>query len=236
MKWSSILDTDTLKLGSDLANRALEERELGKSICPPQELIFKALELTPPDKTKVCIVGQDPYHTPGVANGLAFSAPTIKQPSLTNIFKELSTDLGINPPSSGDLTPWAKRGVLLLNTSLTVYAHQPNSHSKWGWRDFAKGVLKVAHSLPQPVVFIFWGANAQSLLNSLITSPSVYHDHNKIVTENLVKKAYILSSHPSPFSASKKCGDTPPFIGSKPFSTANNLLIKMGGEPIDWSF
>lgn len=123
---------------------------------------------------------------------------------------------------------------MLLNTTLTVYEHQANSHVGWGWNKFTKSVLQAATKLPQPIVFMLWGANAQDLLNSLISCAAVQQD-NKVVTENLIKKAYILSSHPSPFSVSKPCRGTPPFKGSKPFSTANSLLVNMGGEPIDWS-
>ncbi len=230
IKWSEILPQNALDLSVQLENRALEERKAGRNICPPQEQIFRALQLTPPEKVKVCIVGQDPYHTPGQANGLAFSiAPgNPLQPSLINIFNELEQDIGIPRPITGDLTRWAEKGVLLLNTSLTVYEHQANSHAGWGWNNFTKAVLQAAHNLPQPIVYILWGANAQELLDDLITCAAVYHDNNKVVTENLVKKAYILSSHPSPFSANRTCRGTPAFKGSKPFSTANQLLANMG--------
>lgn len=125
MKWSQILPVETMELGKQLANRALEERRTSTAaIFPPQERIFHALKLTPPDKVKVCIVGQDPYHTPGAANGLAFSTSRDVpiQPSLRNIFKELRTDMGYDSdPVHGDLTAWAENGVLLLNTTLKYY-------------------------------------------------------------------------------------------------------------------
>lgn len=199
-------------------------------------LDFKALNLTTPDSVKVCLVGQDPYHTPGQANGLAFSITPGHplQPSLKNVFNELCDDIGCEYPSNGDLTPWAERGVLLLNTSLTVYEHQPNSHVSWGWNKFTKSVLQAATRLPQPIVFMLWGANAQDLFKDLISCAVVW-DNKGVARENLIKKAYILSSHPSPFSVTKQCRGTPSFKGSKPFSTANGLLISMGGEPIDWS-
>lgn len=236
-KWSEILPQEALDLSASLEERALKERESGKIIYPPQDQIFRALQLTPPETVKVCLVGQDPYHTPGQANGLAFSiAPgNPLQPSLVNIFKELNEDLGIQIPQNGDLTKWAEQGVLLLNTTLTVYEHQANSHVNWGWKNFTKAVLQTAHSLPQPIVFLLWGANAQDLLNDLITRAAVYHDNNHIVTENLVKKAFVLSSHPSPFSVSRTCRGAPAFKGSKPFSTANQLLVNMGGTPVDWN-
>ena len=236
MKWSELLPQEALNLSEQLEQRAEQERNEGRVIYPPQNQIFRALQLTPPDKTKVCIVGQDPYHTPGQANGLAFSITPGHplQPSLVNIFKELSADLGVPSPPNGDLSKWAENGVLLLNTSLTVYEHQANSCLGWGWNKFTKAVLQAATQLPQPIVFMLWGANAQELLNDLITCAAVYHDNNHIVTENLIKKAFVLSSHPSPLSVTRPCRGTPAFRGSKPFSTTNSLLVQMGGEPVDW--
>ena len=236
-KWSEILPQEALYLATELEAHAQEERDNGKKLYPPQDQIFRALQLTKPEDVRVCIVGQDPYHTPGQANGLAFSiAPgNPLQPSLVNIFKELEEDVGIKKPEDGDLTKWAENGVLLLNTSLTVYEHQANSCAKWGWNKFTKSVLQAATKLPQPVVFLLWGANAQDLLNDLISCAAVYEDGKHIVKENLIKKAYVLSSHPSPFSATRPCRETPAFRGSKPFSTANTLLTSMGGTPIDWS-
>lgn len=236
-KWSEILPQEALYLATELEAHAQEERDNGKKLYPPQDQIFRALQLTKPEDVRVCIVGQDPYHTPGQANGLAFSiAPgNPLQPSLVNIFKELEEDVGIKKPEDGDLTKWAENGVLLLNTSLTVYEHQANSCAKWGWDKFTKSVLQAATKLPQPVVFLLWGANAQDLLNDLISCAAVYEDGKHIVKENLIKKAYVLSSHPSPFSATRPCRGTPTFRGSKPFSTANTLLTSMGGTPIDWS-
>lgn len=236
-KWSEILPQEALYLATELEAHAQEERDNGKKLYPPQDQIFRALQLTKPEDVRVCIVGQDPYHTPGQANGLAFSiAPgNPLQPSLINIFKELEEDVGIKKPEDGDLTKWAENGVLLLNTSLTVYEHQANSCAKWGWDKFTKSVLQAVTKLPQPVVFLLWGANAQDLLNDLISCAAVYEDGKHIVKENLIKKAYVLSSHPSPFSATRPCRGTPAFRGSKPFSTANTLLTSMGGTPIDWS-
>lgn len=236
-KWSEIMTQESYLIGMQLAEYAKKEREEGKNICPPQDQIFRALTLTPPDKVKVCIVGQDPYHTPGAANGLAFSTAPGKslQPSLINIFKELESDLQIPKPYSGDLTRWAENGILLLNTSLTVYEHEANSHANWGWDKFTKGVLRAATHLPQPIVFMLWGGYAHGMLNSLIQKAAVHDDSGFIVQEKLVRKAYLLSSHPSPFSANKKCKNHPAFRGSKPFSTANRLLEEMGGEPVNWS-
>lgn len=146
----------------------------------------------------------------------------------------MEDDLGIPKPANGDLTKWAENGVLLLNTSLTVYEHQANSCAGWGWNKFTKAVLQAATRLPQPIVFLLWGNNAQSLLKDLISCAAVYEDNGHIVRENLIKKAYVLSSHPSPLSVTRPCKGAPAFRGSKPFSTANNLLVSMGGEAVDW--
>lgn len=235
MKWSDIIDKDALNVGYSLANYAQQERDEGKAICPPQDQIFRALNLTPPENVKVCIVGQDPYHTPGQANGLAFSVNEGMQPSLKNIFTELCADIGCGRPTTGDLTSWAERGVLLLNTALTVYEHQANSHANWGWQAFTSAVLKAAVQLPQPIVFMLWGGNAHRLKDSLIVKAAVYSENNQVIRQRSIKKAIIQSSHPSPFSVGKPSGGTPAFKGSKPFSLANSLLEEMGGQPIDWA-
>ncbi len=234
MKWSEILPQNALELSATLTARANQERKEGKKICPKQDEIFKALRLTTPDNLKVCIVGQDPYHSPGVANGLAFSvSPNAKiPPSLVNIFHELEQDIGCKYPSNGDLTSWAKQGVLLLNTSLTVYEHQANSHVNWGWQKFTTAIMDTAVKLPQPIVFILWGANAIKLKEHINVKAGVPKDN--IILQNLIKKDIIMSSHPSPFSVGKPCGNYPPFKGSKPFSKANELLVSRGVEPIDW--
>lgn len=234
MKWSELISPQAKEFNMRAMERVYRERQEGKEIYPPDNLIYRAIELTPPDAVKVCIVGQDPYHTPGAANGLAFSTnPDCPlQPSLRNIFKELQDDINCGSPPNGDLTAWAERGVLLLNTTLTVYAHQPNSHAKWEWKDFTGEILRAASRLPQPVVFMLWGNNAQDFLLDL-KSPAAFKE-GSIIREPSAKKAFILSSHPSPFSASRPCRGTQPFRGSRPFSTANELLIEMGGEPIEW--
>lgn len=157
------------------------------------------------------------------------------QPSLVNIFKELENDCGIPCPASGDLAKWAQNGVLLLNTTLTVYEHKANSCAGWGWSNFTKALLQAATRLPQPIVFLLWGSNAQGLLKDLISCAAVHEDQGHVIRENLIKKAYVLSSHPSPLSAYKPCKGTPAFMGSKPFSTANRLLVEMGGDAIDWA-
>lgn len=237
MKWSELLPQDILQLSADLEALALKEREEGKIIYPPQDKIFRALQITTPDEVKVCIVGQDPYHSPGAANGLAFSISEgcKLQPSIVNIFKELKSDLNIDTPNNGDLTKWAEQGVLLLNTTLTVYEHKPNSHARWGWNKFTNAVLQAAHKLPQPIVYILWGASAIELMNKLTNSPTICMENSHVFIENLKKKAFVLSSHPSPLSAYKTCKGSPSFIGSKPFSTCNQLLQKMNADIINWN-
>jgi uracil-DNA glycosylase len=186
-----------------------------KTIYPEFNNIFNALKLTPYKDAKVVIVGQDPYHGEGEAHGLSFSVMDgIKiPPSLQNIYKELHDDLGLNIPKSGNLTKWAKEGVLLLNSALTVIKDTPNSHQKIGWSLFTNYVIKVLNQKETPVVFILWGRNAQEK-EALITNP---------------KHLIIKSAHPSPFSANHG------FFGSKPFSKTNEFLIKNKIDPINWN-
>lgn len=222
-KWSELLSPQAIQTSMALSERAKEESEAGHSIYPPQEKIFQALTLTPPERVKVVIIGQDPYHGPGQANGLAFSvAPGVPiPPSLRNIYKELHDDIGCAIPESGDLTPWAKRGVLLLNTSLTVEQGRPASHSDWGWNTFVLDICRVCLELPQPVVFLLWGGYARAFTASLHIS-------------RIDNKACFFSSHPSPLGAMKSNGVVPAFLGSRPFSAANRFLVAMGSEPVNW--
>lgn len=180
------------------------------SIYPLKENVFKAFELTSPEEVKVVLLGQDPYHTPGQAQGLAFSLPdnAPTQPSMRNILKELESDLGESRYSQ-DLTSWGEQGVLLLNASLTVKEGQPNSMAK-DWEQVTKWFIEAIDNLPQPIVFILWGKNAQFFM------PMIKH------------KDIIHSAHPSPFSASRG------FFGSKPFSKTNELLEKHKIKGIDW--
>ena len=186
-----------------------------KDIFPPKDLIFNALKLTPFSNVKVVIVGQDPYHGIGEAHGLSFSVlDGIKlPPSLKNIYKELYDDLGIIPPSSGNLTKWAKQGVLLLNASLTVEKDKPNSHANIGWQPLTDYNIRKLNTKSEPIVFILLGKFAQSK-KVYITNP---------------KHLIIESSHPSPYSANLG------FFGSRPFSRTNEFLKKNKIEPIDWS-
>ena len=184
-------------------------------IYPPKNLIFNALKLTPYKNVKVVIVGQDPYHGEGEAHGLSFSVQKgVKiPPSLLNIYKELYDDLNIKPAKYGDLTKWAKEGVLLLNASLTVKKDCPNSHAKIGWQPLTDYIIRKLNTKETPIVFILWGKFAQSK-KVYITNP---------------KHLIIESSHHSPYSANNS------FFGSKPFSKTNNFLKKNNIQPIDWT-
>lgn len=222
--WSDVLSADALEIAKRLRERAVDESDKGTTIYPPTDKIFRALELVPPENVSCCILGQDPYHGPMQANGLAFSVEkgVPLPPSLRNIFRELHSDLGIPVSTSGDLTPWAMEGVLMLNTSLTVEEGKPGSHSRWGWQDFVIEVLTACLHLPQPIVFLLWGQHAISFTKTL----QIEEHPNKIV---------FCSSHPSPLGATKGNATVPAFLGSKPFSKANEFLCSAGADPIDWS-
>lgn len=185
-----------------------------KTIYPDMYDIFNALHYTSYKDTKVVILGQDPYHGPNQAHGLAFSVkPKVKiPPSLINIYKELQNDLGCYIPNNGYLKKWADQGVLLLNTSLTVVASKPNSHSKIGWEVFTDNIIKLLNDRKDPVVFILWGNNAKS--------------KERLITND--RHFIIKSVHPSPLSANRG------FFGSKPFSKTNEILKNLDKEPIDW--
>ena len=196
--------------------QVLDEERRGYTIFPPEKETFKALELCPINKTKVVILGQDPYHTKGLAHGLAFSVPNGQKipPSLRNILKEVQDDLAREPASSGDLTSWAKQGVLLLNTCLTVRKGEPASHKNIGWDVFCTSVLETIVLKQQNVVFLLWGRHAQRQARFL---------HQKEHSSHLILEA----SHPSPFSAKG-------FFGCKHFSKTNDFLVSVGKEPIIW--
>ena len=181
---------------------------------PPGKLIFNAFNLCPYDKAKVVIIGQDPYHGPGQAHGLCFSVNdgVPFPPSLQNIFKEIQTDLGTPVPQSGNLTRWAEQGVLLLNATLTVRAHQAGSHQRQGWEEFTDAAIRVLNEQDRPMVFMLWGRPAQRKKEMI---------HNP-------KHLVLMSAHPSPLSAYRG------FFGSRPFSKTNEFLKAHGVEPIDW--
>lgn len=185
-----------------------------RQIFPEANDIFNAFNLTPLANVKVVILGQDPYHNVGQAHGLCFSVkPDVEiPPSLVNIYKELHDDLGCEIPNNGYLVKWAEQGVLMLNTVLTVRAHQANSHRGLGWEEFTNAAIKVLNEQDRPIVFILWGKPAQ-------TKKSMLNNPKHLILE---------APHPSPLSAFRG------FFGSKPFSKTNEFLKANGMEPIDW--
>lgn len=209
---------------------AVEELRKTETIYPSQEKILNALAFTAPEDVRVVILGQDPYHGPNQAMGLSFSVPQGEKlpPSLRNIYKEMAADLGCSMPESGDLTSWAQQGVLLLNTTLTVREHAANSHSKLGWQVLTNYVIEQCFSLPQPVVFLAWGRHAITLVEDA-RSRAVGQSCANLETKHILK-----STHPSPLSANKQGGELRAFMGSRPFSSANNLLVRCGQSPIEW--
>lgn len=184
------------------------------TVYPPHDQVFAALHLTPYELTRVVLLGQDPYHGPGQAHGLCFSVRdgVDLPPSLVNIFTELRNDLGIEAPAHGNLESWARQGVLLLNTCLTVRSGAAASHHGKGWENFTDEVLRTVNAKPHRVVFILWGAQARKKKALIDTS----------------RHTVIESAHPSPLSAHNG------FFGSRPFSRANAALVEAGLDPIDW--
>lgn len=184
------------------------------AVFPPSDEIFSALHLTPLSKVKVVIIGQDPYHNVGQAHGLCFSVrPEVEiPPSLVNIYKELQSDLGCKIPNNGYLVKWAEQGVLLLNTVLTVRAHQANSHQGKGWEQFTDAIIRAVNAEDRPIAYLLWGRPAQSKM-SMLDNPK-----HKVFT----------APHPSPLSAHRG------FFGCKHFSKANAFLEENGLAPIDW--
>ncbi|BBT18041.1 MULTISPECIES: uracil-DNA glycosylase [Pseudomonadaceae] len=197
-----------------LGNFLRTEKAAGKEIYPPGPMIFNALNSTPLDQVKVVIIGQDPYHGPGQAHGLCFSVqPGVAiPPSLLNIYKELKRDLNLDMPSHGYLQSWAEQGVLLLNTSLTVERGQAGSHANQGWQPFTDRVIEVVSQHQPHLVFLLWGAHAQSKQRLIDTQ----------------KHLALRSPHPSPLSAHRG------FLGNGHFSRCNKFLEQHGLAPIDW--
>lgn len=191
------------------------EKELQEhTVYPPQAEWFQAFEITPFNQVKVVILGQDPYHGEQQANGLSFSVKrgVVIPPSLRNIYQELEQDLGIKPASHGDLSAWARQGVLLMNTVLTVRAHQAHSHRGQGWEELTDYLIETLNRSPHPIVYILWGRAAQQ----------------KAALIDTTRHHIITSAHPSPLSAYRG------FFGSRPFSKANQFLIETGQQPIHW--
>lgn len=198
-----------------------------KTIYPPLNRLFYAMQCTPPNCVKAIIIGQDPYHGLHQANGMAFSVNDgVKfPPSLRNIFVELVNDLGVAMPTSGNLEPWARQGVLLLNASLSVEEHKPNSHVELGWNVVTQEILRVALMHPQPKVLLCWGNFAFTIVQDALSHVDAAAARNACV---------LRSTHPSPFSALRAAGRVPAFMGSRPFSRTNEFLRAHGVEPIDW--
>ncbi|MCL6615898.1 MAG: uracil-DNA glycosylase [Anoxybacillus ayderensis] len=212
--WAPLLQGEFQKPYYVKLRQFLKEEYRTKTIYPDMHDIFNALHYTPYANVKVVILGQDPYHGPNQAHGLSFSVkPGVAlPPSLLNIFKELQDDLGGYIPNNGYLLKWAKQGVLLLNTVLTVRRGEANSHKGKGWEHFTDRVIELVNEKREPVVFILWGRHAQAK-KELITN-----EHHYIIE----------APHPSPFSAARG------FFGSRPFSKTNTFLQQTGREPIDW--
>lgn len=215
MNWQKFFNNVKAKPYAQQLNRFLNEEYINHICYPPRELLFNAFDLTPLANVKVVIIGQDPYHQPGQAMGLAFSVPQgiMLPPSLRNIYREIEDDLGIKMSNNGDLTYLAKQGVLLLNARLSVRQGQPLSHDIDEYIQFINDVMAQLNQLHQPIVYLLWGGFARNF-KKMITNP------NHLVLE---------SAHPSPLSANRGG-----FFGMHHFSQANHFLIINGLEPIDW--
>jgi uracil-DNA glycosylase len=212
--WLDVLGAEFAKPYFLELQRFIADERKQHQVFPLEPDIYRALLLTPCDRVRVVILGQDPYHNEGQAHGLCFSVqpPVPPPPSLKNIFRELKADLGCKPPNNGSLVPWAQQGVLLLNTVLTVRAHQAASHQKKGWEQFTDAVLRAVNANRQPTAFVLWGAHAQKKA--------------ELIDER--RHLVIKSAHPSPLSANNG------FFGSKPFSRINQFLKQNGCPEIEW--
>lgn len=212
--WAKLLDDEFKKSYFENLTRFLKEEYKTNTIFPPGKHIFNAFNYCPFDNIKVVIIGQDPYHGPDQANGLCFSVNDgIKlPPSLVNIFKEIHNDLGVDMPVNGDLSRWASQGVLLLNATLTVRAHEAGSHQRKGWEEFTDAVIKLVSEKKENIVFFLWGAYAQK----------------KGVNIDRDKHCVLESVHPSPLSAHRG------FFGNKQFTECNEYLIFSGQKAINW--
>jgi len=210
--WQSLLDLSAFSRLEQQVDAAYETA----TVYPQKKDLFTAFSLTPPEAVRAVILGQDPYHEPGQAHGLAFSVqPGVKTPpSLVNIYKELEADLGVPPRPNGDLTHWAQQGVFLLNTVLTVERGKANSHKNFGWQTFTDQVVTSLAQLPQPIAFVLWGAQAQKKAAAAAASP--------------YPRLILQGPHPSPLSAYRG------FFGSRPFSQINCFLEEHGAAPIQW--
>lgn len=211
--WKSVLNSEFSKPYWDALTSTVRMHYLTTTVYPPAPNIFRALDLCPFDQVKVVIVGQDPYHGAGQANGLSFSVNdgVTLPPSLKNIFKEIESDLNVKTINSGDLTRWARQGVLMLNSVLTVQASKPASHAGIGWEEFTDAIIGALNEKRDHIVYLLWGKYAQT------KGAVIDRDKNLVLT----------SGHPSPYSASL-------FFGNHQFSQCNEYLEKHGSAPIDW--
>ena len=218
-RWAALLAEELEQPYFAALCRAVTARRAAGPVYPPEADVFSAFALTPPERVRCVILGQDPYHEPEQAHGLAFSVrPGVPLPrSLRNIYKEREADLGLPPAQTGCLIPWARAGVLLINTVLTVDAGQANSHAKFGWQTFTDAVFRILWQLPQPVAFVLWGKQAQIKLERAIDAPAG--------GPRLVHT----SAHPSPLSAKRG------FFGSRPFSQVDAFLRENVAVPIGWA-
>ena len=225
--WYDAMTPDVRKCLTDTTIRVNEMRHAGKTIYPPENLVFNALDKVAPQDVRCVIIGQDPYHGKNQAMGLSFSVPSgvAIPPSLRNIYQELENDVHVAIPANGDLTPWTEQGVLLLNASLTVEAGHPNSHANIGWKAVTDDIVRITLELPQPIVYLLWGRYAKNVMVTALAQR----------TTPPQKKRAIVSSHPSPYSANSSYKDCQAFIGSRCFSKANAFLVEEGGKPIDWT-
>jgi uracil-DNA glycosylase len=216
--WRGVVDAWRRSPAGQGLLRHLDARLAGGAVVYPAR-VLRALEALPPQKVKVVILGQDPYHGSGQAEGLAFSVPAgcALPPSLRNIFQELQRDLGIDPPAHGDLARWARQGVLLLNTTLTVEDGSPGSHGKRGWEALTDSIIATVADDPSPKVFMLWGKPAQA--------------KRALVERHAGRHLLLQSNHPSPLSARRPPA---PFIGCGHFSAANRFLADHGRGPVDW--
>jgi uracil-DNA glycosylase len=213
--WANVLANEKAKpYFKDILSAIDADRAAGKIVYPANKEIFNAFQFTPLENLKVVILGQDPYHGPGQAHGLCFSVKkgVAAPPSLENIYKELKSDLGIASPGHGNLEQWAKEGVLLLNTGLSVLAGQPLSHKHLGWERFTDEVIRVISENLSGIIFLLWGSHAQK--KAALIEGNLHH--------------ILTAPHPSPLSAHRG------FFGCKHFSKANSLLMEMGKTPINW--
>jgi len=212
--WAELLEPFLRTETFAALERKVEQAYAEGEVYPPREELFTALQLTAPEQVRVVILGQDPYHEPGQAHGLAFSVKegTRLPPSLVNIYKELESDLNIPPRADGNLTGWAEQGVLLLNTVLTVNRGAANSHKDFGWQEFTDEIFRLTGTLPQPVAYVLWGSQAQKKAKLL---PAVG-----------APRLVLQAPHPSPLSSYRG------FFGSKPFSQINAFLRENGQKEI----